>query len=100
MTGSVLKRLLGVAVLLASSIGTTVGAAELRQAVLVQNSGWMEPFYVDADSPFKPLVAQLPRRRLGRVRSWWARSTSPTPPIPRRSGCIADRETTRGLPRR
>ena len=26
---------------------------------LVQNSGWMEPFYSDPDSPFKPLVAEL-----------------------------------------
>ncbi len=65
MTGCVLKRLLGVAVLLASSVGTTVGAAELRQAVLVQNSGWMEPFYVDAESPFKPLVAQLAKAAAG-----------------------------------
>lgn len=31
----------------------------LRQAILVQNSGWMEPFYADASSPFKPLVARL-----------------------------------------
>lgn len=26
---------------------------------LVQNSGWMEPFYSDPASPFKPLVAEL-----------------------------------------
>jgi hypothetical protein len=26
---------------------------------LVQNSGWMEPFYTDAASPFKPLVAEI-----------------------------------------
>lgn len=29
------------------------------QVVLVQNSGWMEPFYTDPQSPFKPLVAAL-----------------------------------------
>ncbi|WP_216636690.1 hypothetical protein [Stenotrophomonas sp. LM091] len=65
MTSVVLNRLLGVAVLLASSMGMSVGAAELRQAVLVQNSGWMEPFYVDAESPFKPLVAQLAQAAAG-----------------------------------
>jgi hypothetical protein len=27
--------------------------------VLVQNSGWMEPFYTDRSSPFKPLVAEV-----------------------------------------
>ncbi|MDQ1922999.1 hypothetical protein [Massilia pseudoviolaceinigra] len=26
---------------------------------LVQNSGWMEPFYTDPASPFKPLVAEI-----------------------------------------
>jgi len=26
---------------------------------LVQNSGWMEPFYADPSSPFKPLVTEL-----------------------------------------
>ena len=31
----------------------------VRQVLLVQNSGWMEPFYEDAASPLKPLVAQL-----------------------------------------
>ena len=29
------------------------------QVVLVQNSGWMEPFYTDPQSQFKPLVAAL-----------------------------------------
>ncbi|KGF81903.1 hypothetical protein IA69_10035 [Massilia sp. JS1662] len=29
------------------------------QVVLVQNSGWMEPFYTDPQSTFKPLVAAL-----------------------------------------
>lgn len=34
-------------------------AAPLRQVILVQNSGWMEPFYADPQSAFKPLVTQL-----------------------------------------
>jgi len=39
------------------------GGAPLAHAVpqvfLVQNSGWMEPFYADPQSSFKPLVAEL-----------------------------------------
>ncbi len=31
-------------------------AAAVPQAFLIQNSGWMEPFYVDQDSQFKPLI--------------------------------------------
>lgn len=31
----------------------------MQQAFLVQNSGWMEPFYVDQGSQFKPLVAAV-----------------------------------------
>ena len=31
----------------------------MQQAFLVQNSGWMEPFYVDSTSQFKPLVAAV-----------------------------------------
>jgi hypothetical protein len=31
----------------------------LPQVFLVQNSGWMEPFYTDPASPFKPLVTEL-----------------------------------------
>jgi hypothetical protein len=34
-------------------------AHAVPQVVLVQNSGWMEPFYSDPASPFKPLVAAL-----------------------------------------
>ena len=36
-------------------------AAGIQQAFLVQNSGWMEPFYTDPASQFKPLVAALAR---------------------------------------
>lgn len=34
-------------------------SAKGTQAFLVQNSGWMEPFYVDRNSQFKPLVQAL-----------------------------------------
>lgn len=34
-------------------------AAPTAHVFLVQNSGWMEPFYSDPASPFKPLVAAL-----------------------------------------
>lgn len=33
--------------------------ASVQQAYLVQNSGWMEPFYTDPQSQFKPLVAAV-----------------------------------------
>lgn len=34
-------------------------ASAVQQAFLVQNSGWMEPFYTDPNSQFKPLVAAV-----------------------------------------
>ncbi|MFM0211175.1 hypothetical protein PQQ96_27650 [Paraburkholderia sediminicola] len=34
-------------------------AAGVQQAFLVQNSGWMEPFYTDTASQFKPLVTAV-----------------------------------------
>lgn len=36
-----------------------VVAAPMQQAFLVQNSGWMEPFYSDAASQLKPLIAAV-----------------------------------------
>jgi len=36
--------------------------AQIQQAFLVQNSGWMEPFYVDPKSQFKELIAEVARR--------------------------------------
>ena len=36
-------------------------AHAMQQAFLVQNSGWMEPFYVDPESQFKPLVRAVIR---------------------------------------
>ena len=37
----------------------STAALAVPQVVLVQNSGWMEPFYSDPSSPFKPLVTAL-----------------------------------------
>ena len=34
-------------------------AAPIRQVYLIQDSGWMEPFYTDAAAPFRPLVQAL-----------------------------------------
>lgn len=48
------------AALLMLVAGSGAAVAEpVRQVILVQNSGWMEPFYLDASSPFKPLVIKL-----------------------------------------
>lgn len=38
---------------------TPAAAAGIQQAFLVQNSGWMEPFYTDPTSQLKPLVAAV-----------------------------------------
>ncbi len=53
------RRLAPAAVALAASLLAAPAARALPQVVLVQNSGWMEPFYTDPKSPFKPLVAAL-----------------------------------------
>jgi hypothetical protein len=47
------------AVLAAGLFGIAAPAQAIPQVVLVQNSGWMEPFYVDPTSAFKPLVTEL-----------------------------------------
>ena len=36
-------------------------ARAMQHAFLVQNSGWMEPFYVDPSSQFKPLASAVIR---------------------------------------
>jgi hypothetical protein len=41
------------------TLGIVAPAQAIPQVVLVQNSGWMEPFYSDPASQFKPLVAAL-----------------------------------------
>ena len=39
--------------------GASVPALAVSHVILVQNSGWMEPFYADPASQFKPLVTEL-----------------------------------------
>jgi hypothetical protein len=50
-----LARVAAVAALLCASLP----ARAIPQVFLVQNSGWMEPFYSDPQSQFKPLVTEL-----------------------------------------
>jgi hypothetical protein len=47
------------AISLAGLLGFAAPAFAIPQVVLVQNSGWMEPFYSDPNSAFKPLVTEL-----------------------------------------
>ena len=50
----------GWAVLLCSLVMLTgVARAQVPSLYLVQNSGWMEPFFTDRTSPFKPLLRAL-----------------------------------------
>lgn len=42
-----------------SWIATNSAIAKTAQVFLIQNSGWMEPFYVDPRSEFKPLAQAL-----------------------------------------
>jgi hypothetical protein len=44
---------------LAAALFGAAPAQAIPHVVLVQNSGWMEPFYSDPKSAFKPLVAAL-----------------------------------------
>lgn len=48
-----------VAVVCASLAALPAAAAGIQQAFLVQNSGWMEPFYTDPASQLKALVAAV-----------------------------------------
>ena len=51
-----------------ASVFLLLGAAPakaVQQAFLVQNSGWMEPFYADPASQFKPLVAAVANAAAG-----------------------------------
>ena len=51
---------LAIVAVLAMSVTVAAQAqAPVSQVVLVQNSGWMEPFYEDGASPLKPLVSRL-----------------------------------------
>jgi hypothetical protein len=48
-----------VAMLAGGLLGAAAPAHAIPHVVLVQNSGWMEPFYSDPKSAFKPLVTEL-----------------------------------------
>lgn len=56
MTAGAVLRILFVALLL-GAIGARASA--MQHAFLVQNSGWMEPFYTDPGSQLKPLVSAV-----------------------------------------
>lgn len=47
--------------MLGAFLATWGSAWSMQHAFLVQNSGWMEPFYTDSASQFKPLVAAVIR---------------------------------------
>ncbi len=51
--------LVGSAILLILFCGRGKAAQTVQQAFLVQNSGWMEPFYTDKHSEFKPLIIRV-----------------------------------------
>jgi hypothetical protein len=53
------RSLATLAVFAAGLLGIVTPARAIPHVVLVQNSGWMEPFYVDPKSAFKPLVTEL-----------------------------------------
>lgn len=54
-----LRLALRLTLLAAGLLGVCAPACAIPQVVLVQNSGWMEPFYTDPQSAFKPLVTAL-----------------------------------------
>jgi hypothetical protein len=54
-----LAHLATLAMYVAGLLGIAAPAYAIPHVVLVQNSGWMEPFYTDPKSAFKPLVTEL-----------------------------------------
>lgn len=54
-----IARPLAAALLAGASLCAQAASQPVAHVFLVQNSGWMEPFYSDPTSPFKPLVAAL-----------------------------------------
>ncbi|MFC5461426.1 hypothetical protein [Massilia niabensis] len=52
-------RCFGILLLLCGATPAGAAYAATPHVFLVQNSGWMEPFYSDPQSPFKPLVTEL-----------------------------------------
>ena len=59
MRGALVRLIALQGALLSGLLGIVSPALAVPQVVLVQNSGWMEPFYGDPASQFKPLVAAL-----------------------------------------
>lgn len=57
--GGARSRLVQVLALSGLAFGLPATAAGIQQAFLVQNSGWMEPFYTDTSSQLKPLVVAV-----------------------------------------
>lgn len=51
-----LKIFLFILVVLSAVSGARASDSPVLNVFMVQNSGWMEPFYVDSNSKFKPLV--------------------------------------------
>ena len=49
------------AAFLGAMLAACAPASAMQQAFLVQNSGWMEPFYADPSSQFKPLASAVIR---------------------------------------
>ena len=58
MTAALVRSLFALALLCGVGAAAATPHA-IPHVLLVQNSGWMEPFYSDPASPFKPLVTEL-----------------------------------------
>jgi hypothetical protein len=56
LRSSVFSLALSIMVMLLPVSGVVGADSQVLNVFLIQNSGWMEPFYVDANSKFKPLV--------------------------------------------
>ena len=56
---SLLKLSLSVMFVISTVSGAQAEDSPVLNVFLVQNSGWMEPFYVDGNSKFKPLVKEV-----------------------------------------
>ena len=54
-----IRRTLMMCLVALAACGAVARASETQHVFLVQNSGWMEPFYTDPDSQLKPLVAAV-----------------------------------------
>ena len=79
----------GAAVALGSAMGVALPAhaSGMQQAFLVQNSGWMEPFYTDPASQLKALVAAVaaatttPEDKVFTLAFSQSNSTNPSPAL-------------------